>query len=173
MKKSVLFILFLQLICMSVTAAEYKAVDGDSLVQGERRIRLDGIDAPEFTQTCFNAKNEEYACGLFSLQYLERLLADKKVHCNCLPYKDKYKREICECYAGKISLNQNMISSGNAVSYRSEKYIKDEIAAKSHKQGMWQGKFMRPALYRALERLQNQSEPKKISNQKLFYHIGK
>ena len=157
LKKTILLILFLQLICIPASAAEYKAVDGDSLVQGERRIRLDGIDAPEFTQTCFDPKKQEYACGLTSVQYLEQLIEGKTVRCDCLPYKDKYKREICECYADGVSLNQAMVAAGNAVTYRSEKYQSDEKSAQSSKKGIWQGKFMRPALYRALSRLQNQA----------------
>ncbi len=134
---------------------EYKAVDGDSLEQGERRIRLDGIDAPEFVQICYDADNREYPCGLDSLQYLENLLKNAEVRCDCLEDKDKYNREICECFADGVSLNKTMIFAGYAVAYRSNKYDKEEQSAKEHKRGIWRGKFMRPALYRALERMQN------------------
>ena len=133
-------------------ADEYRVVDGDSLECGSRRIRLDGIDAPEFVQNCYNAKGAEYACGLEALKYLESLVKNSEINCDCLPAKDKYNREICECFADGVSLNRAMVFAGYAQTYRSDKYTDAEKSAKSEKRGIWQGKFMRPALFRALER---------------------
>ena len=45
-----LFVVLFFVAFSSATAAEYKAVDGDSLVRGDERIRLKGIDAPELYQ---------------------------------------------------------------------------------------------------------------------------
>ncbi len=135
-------------------AEKYAAVDGDSLVAGERRIRLDGIDAPEFVQNCYDESAAEYPCGLDSLHYLENLMQDSTIRCDCLPLKDKYNREICECFADDVCLNEAMVFGGYAVTYRSDKYIDAERDAKEHKRGVWRGKFMRPALFRALERVQ-------------------
>ena len=155
MMKNMIFIITAMILCCFAAAAEnYKAVDGDSLEEGNRRIRLDGIDAPEFVQMCYTADNTEYACGLEALRYLEKLLENSTVRCDCLINKDKYGREVCECFADDISLNRAMVFGGYAVTYRSDKYIEDEIDAKTNRRGIWQGKFMRPALYRALERLE-------------------
>lgn len=158
MMKKIIFIIISMLTLGFVAMAEdYKVVDGDSLEQEDRRIRLDGIDAPEFTQMCYTADNAEYACGLEALQYLEKLLQDSTVRCDCLINEDKYGRKICECFADDISLNKAMVFGGYAVAYRSDKYKEDEADARLHKRGIWQGKFMRPALHRALERLQNKT----------------
>ena len=45
-----------------------------------------------------------------------------------------------------------MVRNGWALRYRTSKYREDEQYAKQHLLGMWQGKFMRPALQRALYR---------------------
>lgn len=154
MKKMMFYILSALIfgIFTSADAAEYTAVDGDSLMHGERRIRLDGIDAPEFIQVCYDANGKEYPCGLEALKYLESLMDNSDVTCNCLPEPDIYGREMCECFADGVSLNRAMVFAGYAQTYRSDKYIDAEKSAKSEKRGIWQGKFMRPALFRALER---------------------
>ncbi len=156
-------LLLFAVIPFAVAAERYKAVDGDSLEQAQRRIRLDGIDAPEFVQICYDADNTEYACGLEALQYLEKLLQNASVHCECAVQKDKYGREICECFADDISINRAMVFGGYAVTYRSDKYLGAERSAKENKRGIWRGKFMRPALFRALERLQNKDAAEKSS----------
>jgi len=143
--------------------AAYTAVDGDSLEFGTRRIRLDGIDAPEFVQVCYDADNREYPCGVDALHYLENLLKGAEVRCDCAESKDKYDREVCECFADDVSLNKTMVFTGYAVTYRSDKYVADEQNAKEHKRGIWRGKFMRPALFRALERMQNKDAAEKLS----------
>jgi len=39
-----------------------RAKDGDSLMVGETEVRLFGVDAPEFDQTCTRA-GQSWACG--------------------------------------------------------------------------------------------------------------
>ena len=133
--------------------------DGDSLETGERRIRLDGIDAPEFTQICQDNNGNDYDCGFQSLQYLENLVNGQEVDCQCLPDKDRYHREICECFVGSTSLNKAMVSAGWAVPYRDKTYVEEENKAKENKLGIWQGKHMRPAIYRALNKPNSKSYP--------------
>lgn len=139
---------------MAQTSAAFEITvkDGDSLEIGDRRIRLDGIDAPEFTQVCQNAQGNDYECGKESLHYLESLMAQKDVDCKCLPQQDRYKREICECFAGGISLNRAMVAAGQAVAYRDKTYVKEQESAEENKLGIWQGKYMRPAIYRILHK---------------------
>lgn len=150
------FLLILGILgCRVAVAGDFYPVDGDSLEHDGVRIRLNGIDAPEITQTCYLANGQEYACGEAALQHLQSLLKRGNIRCDCLDEKDIYKRSICECFAGDISLNKAMVMAGLAMTYRSEKYAKDEQAAKHNKRGIWRGKFMRPALYRALERVRN------------------
>ena len=48
-----------------------------------------------------------------------------------------------------------MVKDGYARSYRSEKFEKDEEKAEKAKLGIWQGKHMRPALYRILQKFKS------------------
>ncbi|MBE6450914.1 MAG: thermonuclease family protein [Alphaproteobacteria bacterium] len=145
--------------------AKVKVIDGDSILIGKKDIRLLGIDAPEYDQTCFDENGYEYDCGQESYLFL-RLLVEKglnnqeKVKCNKKGV-DKYKRDLSECFIGKTNINLAMIKSGYAVTYRHDSYEKEEYEAKTHKKGIWQGKFMRPELYRILKK--HQKESKKLA----------
>ena len=70
MKKLLLFII---LFSFSATA-QIRVVDGDSLEINNKKIRLIGIDAPEYYQTCFDEDGLEYDCGFDALEYLQNLI---------------------------------------------------------------------------------------------------
>ena len=129
--------------------AGYKVVDGDSLVHGKEKIRLLGIDAPEYKQTCANAQGDDYPCGKTAKKFLENLLTQGKVSCHHVS-RDIYKRKLSVCYVEDQEINLLMIQNGWAVAYRgkNQKYVLAEKVAKQKKKGLWQGKFMRPELYR-------------------------
>lgn len=129
-----------------------RAVDGDSLETDKRRIRLEGIDAPEYKQPCWDENGQEYRCGIESLEYLKSLMKNRKISCQCEAEKDRYKRELCVCFADNLELNKQMVLAGYAVDYRSQKYAGAEKTARESQSGIWRGKFMRPSLYRSLER---------------------
>lgn len=148
-----MILLILSLTTAYSVQAEMVAVDGDSLLRDETRIRLEGIDAPEFLQMCNDAEGKEYACGQAAHDYLRQLMSAGETTCQCLEKSDKYNRLLCECFVNDVSLNKQMISSGWAVQYRTSEYTAEEDEAMEQKKGIWQGRFMRPALYRALERL--------------------
>jgi len=158
-KKLLQYTILALLISAQSVAFPVVVKDGDSLESGERRIRLDGIDAPEFTQICQDSSGNDYNCGFQSFQYLENLVDGKEINCQCLPDKDRYHREICECFSGSVSLNKAMVSAGWAVTYRDKTYIDEENKAKENKLGIWQGKHMRPAIYRALNNPHSKSKP--------------
>jgi len=130
-----------------------KVIDGDSLEIGDNRIRLMGIDAPEYEQLCKNAKKKKYPCGKFSAQYLEKLTKDQKVICK-VHKKDQYERDLCTCFVGNKDINREMILSGNAIVYLESPYREEQKEAKEHKRGLWQGRFMQPRLYRRLKEQQ-------------------
>ncbi len=147
MKKILLTLLLITSPCL----AEVRVVDGDSLEKDNMRIRLDEIDAPEFFQTCQDAEGENYDCGQEAKQHLQDLIGEYNVRCECLPKTDKYKRHVCECFAGGVSLNRTMVKDGYARVYRSKRFIAEEEDAALHHRGIWRGKHMRPALYRILQ----------------------
>ena len=131
--------------------------DGDSIKIGKEKIRLYGIDAPEFKQTCkktyltiiFFTFTKDYPCGKISTENLKKKINNKVITCKILDI-DRYKRLIGECYKRNLNLNSWLVSNGHAVAYRkySKKYVSDEINAKNEKIGIWQGKFEMPWEYR-------------------------
>ncbi len=150
MKKIILLAILALITMVSFASEGYRVVDGDSLEKGVVRIRLEGIDAPEYLQECFDANGEKYRCGLKATDYLQSLTAGK-ITCKHFD-KDRYGRKLSECYdAENKSINREMVLSGWAMSYGG-KYKDEERQARKANRGIWQGKFMRPELYRALNR---------------------
>lgn len=133
-------------------SSEVKVVDGDSLYLGKKEIRLSGIDAPEYFQTCFDAEGKEYACGKKSFEALKRL-AGRDIRCRTVA-KDKYKRYVSVCESGGVDINKKMVENGWAVAYKryTHDYDEAEKLAKREKRGIWQGRFMKPELYRILNK---------------------
>lgn len=152
MKKILFVIIAIAFVAVSMAGenSKYKVVDGDSLEAGDVRIRLQGIDAPEYLQDCFDINGEKYRCGIKSSDYLQSLMQGE-VKCNKYG-KDRYGRYLSECFNSEgININRQMVISGWAVAY-GEEYIEEENIAQKAKLGVWQGKFMRPELFRALNR---------------------
>ena len=128
-------------------------IDGDTIKINSKKIRLYGIDAPEFMQMCkkpylkiiFFTFTKDYPCGKISTQKLQKKINNKVITCKILDI-DRYKRLIGECYKRNLNLNSWLVSNGYAVAYRkySKKYISNEINAKNEKKGLWQGKFEMP-----------------------------
>ena len=131
--------------------AKVKVVDGDSFFLDGREIRLFGIDAPEYGQYCFDRYNNKYNCGREAAEVLKKLISSK-VTCQ-KQTKDKYGRIVAVCFNEKDEINKSMVEKGWAVAY--ERYTNDynfaEKSAKSKREGIWQGRFIRPELYRILQ----------------------
>ncbi len=125
-----------------------QAKDGDSLTVGGREVRLFGIDAPEFAQTC-TRDGQQWACGAAAADELMRLVTGKQVI--CLPTGvDRYGRVLARCMAGSSDINSRMVELGYAVAYRqySSDYVPTEEKAKLARRGLWAGKFETPSDYR-------------------------
>ena len=132
-------------------------IDGDTIKINSKKIRLNGIDAPEFKQMCkktyltiiFFTFTKDYPCGKISTEKLKKKINNKVITCKILDI-DRYKRLIGECYKRNLNLNSWLVSNGHAVAYRkySKKYVSYETNAKNEKLGVWQGKFEMPWDYR-------------------------
>lgn len=127
------------------------AVDGDSIKLGAQNLRLAYIDAPEYYQTCKDADGREYNCGIKAREKLESLMKLGELSCKTIG-KDIYNRDMSECFVGNVNVNLEMVKSGWAVVYKSKDvaYLDAQKDAKRAKLGVWQGKFMKPELYRIL-----------------------
>lgn len=137
----------------SSTETPIKVIDGDSLEIGSERIRLMGIDAPEYIQQCKDKKGKKYPCGIDSKNYLIKLIGDNPIVCK-IHKKDQYERNLCTCYNQDQDINAAMVSSGHAITYLESPYKKEQKEAQQNKRGLWAGRFMQPRLFRRLQEQQ-------------------
>lgn len=118
--------------------------DGDSITLGNERIRLRGIDAPEYRQVC-RKDGEDYPCGRRSREALSKLVAGREVACTGWE-RDKYRRLLAECSAGGVNLNRAQVKAGWAIAYGD--YEMDEAEARREHAGVWAGDFDQPRDWR-------------------------
>lgn len=131
-----------------VIAGPATAVDGDSLVVGGQKVRLFGIDAPEYTQTC-RRDGEVWECGRGAKAQLSALVEGEPVQCRRVA-TDSYGRAVSTCTSGYGDLNRTMVEQGWAVAYLefSTDYVGAEHHARSNGLGIWGGEFELPSDYR-------------------------
>jgi endonuclease YncB( thermonuclease family) len=125
-----------------------QAKDGDSLLVGAREVRLFGIDAPEWDQTCRRG-GKDWACGQDAAEELSKLATGKDISCVAVD-TDEYGRTVAQCTANGVELNRAMVATGYAVAYRhySTAYVSAEESAKANRRGIWAGTFEMPSQYR-------------------------
>lgn len=120
--------------------------DGDTITLGQERIRLRGIDAPEYTQIC-RINSADYACGRQARQALVDLIGGRPVSCTGWQ-RDRYGRLLGDCRVGDLDLNRALVAAGWAVAYGG--YDAEERTARTAKAGIWAGSFDRPQDWRRL-----------------------
>ena len=128
--------------------------DGDTLKAGKLRLRLHGVDAPERKQTCVTATNQNYPCGQKATEWLHQIARPgERLSCAVLDI-DRYRRLIVRCEKDGIDINHALVQAGWAVAYTrySDDYLQAEYEAKANKAGLWQGRFIRPELWRKQQR---------------------
>ena len=149
------------LICEEIFGTP-KIIDGDTVHIYSKKIRLEGIDAPEIKQQCKKPFikissvigfqfNKNYSCGVMAKIKLIDKIDNSKIKC-ISSSKDRYKRFIATCYIDKINLNKWMVRNGYAVAYKrySKEYVRDEEYAKENQLGIWKGTFITPEKWRKL-----------------------
>lgn len=122
----------------------FAVVDGDSLVLGGERLRLEGIDAPERGQTCRRG-GRDYDCGIMARDALRALMQAADVACDGWR-RDAYDRLLVRCADTKGDINAKMVETGWAVAYGG--YASQERAAREAGRGIWAGEFERPQVWR-------------------------
>ena len=111
---------------------------------GAERIRLRGIDAPEFTQIC-RKDGADYPCGRRARDALAGLIGGEPVACTGWE-RDRYGRLLAACTAGGKDLNRELVEAGWAVAYGD--FEAEEAAARQDGAGLWAGSFDRPRDWR-------------------------
>jgi len=128
-------------------------IDGDTIEIAGQRVRFNGIDAPESSQYCQDAKGVEYACGRTAAKALDQFLAKSRpVKCVFVAW-DQYGRFVGNCTrADGKSIAGWLVESGHALDwprYSGLEYAGHQAAAKNAKRGIWQGQFQKPWDWRA------------------------
>ena len=139
-----------------------KIIDGDTVHINTKKIRREGLDAPEIKQQCKKPFlkvstiidlefNKNYSCGVIAKKKLIDKIGSSKIKC-ISSSKDRYERFLATCYMGKINLNKWMVRNGYALVYKkySKDYVRDEEYAKKNKLGVWEGSFIMPEKWRKL-----------------------
>src|SRR5689334_6039957 len=73
----------------TVAPGNVDVIDGDSFRRGKDEIRLNGIDAPEYRQTCRDELGRDWDCGKAAARALRSLVAGHMVACTGLDV-DRY-----------------------------------------------------------------------------------
>ena len=135
-----------------ITGQKLYVVDGDSFVVGARKLRLDGIDAPELKQTCKDNQGVEWPCGRTARAALEKMLLSAGLSC-VAEMQDRYGRSLATCRTALISdIAAAQVGDGMAVTHEfngMRDYGREEDAARNAERGIWSGSFERPEDWRA------------------------
>ena len=133
-------------------------LDGDTFyfVRRGERVRLEGVDAPEAQQNCFDAVGKQYSCGQSAREALRGFIGSRPVRCKG-KQRGRYGRLIVVCFdADGTDLNEWLVSQGWALAYRrySKRYIPREETARQGRRGIWAGRFTKPWQWRRGKRLE-------------------
>lgn len=110
-------------------------IDGDTLEIHGRRIRLDGVDAPERGRRCGDVNVYQRAA-----QALDSFVEGRTVLCTVSGPPDRYGREIAQCSVAGASVNEFMVAQGWARDWRRYSggaYADEEAQARANRRGLW------------------------------------
>jgi endonuclease YncB( thermonuclease family) len=132
----------------STAQRSYVAIDGDSFRAGDVEVRLHGIDAPEYRQTCRDGGGS-VACGKLARDALSKLLRGREVRCSIIE-RDRYGRQVSVCRDGDRDINREMVRQGWAIAYRrhAQAYVSAEREARLARRGIWAWDFEMPEDFR-------------------------
>lgn len=121
------------------------AIDGDTLRMGGRDLRLKGLDAPEYRQSCIAADGRDSDCGRQARRALAEILRRGPASC-AESDTDRYGRPLVRCSVAGQDVGAELVRSGMAVAYGD--YDGEELEARLAGRGLWAGRFERPADWR-------------------------
>ncbi len=126
-----------------------RVIDGDTIMVGNEKTRLFGIDAPELDQTCTRADGKVWKCGAWVRAEVRRRYQNKIADCEVLDH-DRYGRLVGRCWINGDDMGEKLVLDGLAFPY--VKYTKDyvdaETRAKALGLGLHSGSYEAPSDYR-------------------------
>lgn len=115
--------------------AHVRVLDGETLVLGDRVVRLSGIHAPARGDACRVAAGTAFDCGAAAAAALARLVAGQDMSCRITGHDD-FGRGLGECNATGADVSSAMVRGGYAVA-RDGRRAESEYAARREAAGLW------------------------------------
>ena len=114
--------------------AEVRVVDGETLLLGERVLRLYGVAAPARRQVCGIGAD----WGRMAANELASLVRDRAVECR-IQGQDRFGRAMGSCKAGGVDINTALVAAGWATvdEQTMPSLTPIEAAARATERGMW------------------------------------
>ena len=128
-----------------------QVVDGDDLYVDARKVRLHGIDALEWDQTCETRQGRVWPCGAAAKAFLQSLVQGREVACEKRSWSKKYKRWNATCYMNGQDIANYLVAAGYAFDmpqFSGGHYMALEFEADEKGRGAWSGEFLMPHLWR-------------------------
>jgi len=101
------------------------------------RMRIAGIDTPEWDQTCERYLGVVISCGELATGHLQKLLENTVGRLFVKPLGvDYYDRILIRLFVGEMNIGKQMVLDGMAYSY-DETYLLEETLARKEKRGFW------------------------------------
>jgi endonuclease YncB( thermonuclease family) len=125
-----------------VVSGKARIVDGDTIDVGGQRVRLEGIDAPELSQTCpgryVGGFLGPWKCGQSAAAALADLIGTLPVTCKGHGF-DGYGRLVASCSCNGHEVSREMVRLGQAWAFTkySANYVLEERRAREAKLGIW------------------------------------
>lgn len=137
------FFVLVQLLAGGIAAAaeisgRAQVIDGDTLQISAVLIRLHGIDAPEYDQTCKQPDGGDWNCGARAALRLEQLIDGRSIRCVARD-RDRFGRIVATCYRDLQDLGAQIVDEGLAWAFTeyTDRYSGVEASAKTSQIGLW------------------------------------
>ncbi len=138
------------LVTATLSFADVRVVDGDTLEIAGATYRINGVDAPEYGQKCASRTGGTWACGKEAVTALAGYVSGKDVRCDNMA-EDGFGRTVATCFADGQDIGALMVEQGWAWAFvkYSTAYVAQEAIARNSGQGIWQADTMPAWEYRA------------------------
>lgn len=126
-----------------------KVIDGDTVQFADVKLQMEGIDAPQTDQLCFDRAGKRWKCGVTAREYLKQQAGNKSWKCDVVR-KNMYGRLLARCRAGDEDIARQMVQAGWALASTTESaaYLENEEVARATEAGLWAGAFVTPLDWR-------------------------
>ena len=147
-------------LCLTVTVESANAkvrqfigspmiIDGDTVQFVDVKLQMEGIDAPQTDQLCFDKVGTRWKCGATAREYLKQQTDNKSWKCDVVR-KTLHGRLLAKCRVGDEDVARQMVQAGLALASTtgSAMYLEDEKVARVSEAGLWAGAFVAPLDWR-------------------------